>query len=226
MAGRQSKRVQDRTPATDARYTSKIIKAGALLPDTKTLLSHWDTRARFRPTSVAFSGRTSSAKRPGLGSRTSWRSSANGISSRMRSSGSRDAGRDRLPASALDRILFFHAAKADRCSTMSWSRGSPPCKAREARYRRGRRATAPRPMGQGRQDNLGDGTRTRLAVSHRDSCQPCGTSESSKGRFISGSHRLTCPVSFRLRDVLLEAASTLGSEAGRTSRLEAVLPAP
>ena len=31
MAGRQSKRVQDRTPATGARYSSKIIKAGALL---------------------------------------------------------------------------------------------------------------------------------------------------------------------------------------------------
>ena len=26
-------------------YTSKIIKAGALLDDTKTLLSHWDTSA-------------------------------------------------------------------------------------------------------------------------------------------------------------------------------------
>jgi Arc/MetJ-type ribon-helix-helix transcriptional regulator len=29
-------------------YTSKIIKAGALLADTKTLLSHWDMRASIR----------------------------------------------------------------------------------------------------------------------------------------------------------------------------------
>jgi hypothetical protein len=28
-----------------ARYTSKIIKAGALIGDTKTLLSHWDVGA-------------------------------------------------------------------------------------------------------------------------------------------------------------------------------------
>ncbi len=29
----------------DAIYTSKIIKAGALLPDTKVLLAHWDKSA-------------------------------------------------------------------------------------------------------------------------------------------------------------------------------------
>lgn len=29
-------------------YTSKIIKAGALLADTKTLLSYWDVRASVR----------------------------------------------------------------------------------------------------------------------------------------------------------------------------------
>src|SRR5262245_2526804 len=29
-------------------YTSKIIKAGALLADTKTLLSHWDVRTSVR----------------------------------------------------------------------------------------------------------------------------------------------------------------------------------
>ncbi len=28
----------------DAKYSSKIIKAGALLPDTKLLLATWDTR--------------------------------------------------------------------------------------------------------------------------------------------------------------------------------------
>jgi hypothetical protein len=38
------KKEQSRRP----RYTSKIIKAGALLADTKTLLSHWDMRASIR----------------------------------------------------------------------------------------------------------------------------------------------------------------------------------
>src|SRR5262245_5623370 len=32
-------------PQSSAPYTSKIIKAGALLGDTKTLLSHWDITA-------------------------------------------------------------------------------------------------------------------------------------------------------------------------------------
>ena len=31
------------TSKRDAPYSSRIIKAGALLSDTKTLLSHWDT---------------------------------------------------------------------------------------------------------------------------------------------------------------------------------------
>ena len=45
MAQRQSIPVQTLTPAVDAPYSSKIIKAGALLPDTKTLLSQWDRSA-------------------------------------------------------------------------------------------------------------------------------------------------------------------------------------
>jgi hypothetical protein len=48
MVGRMtsSKRIQER-PAP-ALYTSKIIKAGALLADTKTLLSHWDVGASLQ----------------------------------------------------------------------------------------------------------------------------------------------------------------------------------
>ena len=37
-----SKTVQLESRKADACYTSRIIKAGALLADTKTLLSHWD----------------------------------------------------------------------------------------------------------------------------------------------------------------------------------------
>ena len=33
------------TPRSSAPYTSRIIKAGALIGDTKTLLSHWDLDA-------------------------------------------------------------------------------------------------------------------------------------------------------------------------------------
>src|SRR5947209_5093557 len=36
---------KDRPRVLARRYSSKIIKAGALLADTKTLLAHWDTMA-------------------------------------------------------------------------------------------------------------------------------------------------------------------------------------
>jgi hypothetical protein len=35
----------EKRPRTSALYSSKIIKAGALIGDTKTLLSHWDVGA-------------------------------------------------------------------------------------------------------------------------------------------------------------------------------------
>ena len=40
-----SKTVLTQPRNADARYSSKIIKAGALLADTKTLLAHWDISA-------------------------------------------------------------------------------------------------------------------------------------------------------------------------------------
>jgi hypothetical protein len=48
-------------------YTSKIIKAGALLADTKTLLSHWDVRASIRETWIACTGKMSLEKLPDQG---------------------------------------------------------------------------------------------------------------------------------------------------------------
>ena len=114
MAGRQSKRVQDRTPATGARYSSKIIKAGALLSDTKTLLSHWDTSCPVQ----ANLGRI---RRDNVFGKAS-RSRVEDILAVFRQrylvedeviKALVTLVRDRLPAVALDRILFFHAAKSD-----------------------------------------------------------------------------------------------------------------
>ena len=39
------KRSSERGLRSSTRYSSKIIKAGALIGDTKTLLSHWDLDA-------------------------------------------------------------------------------------------------------------------------------------------------------------------------------------
>lgn len=96
------------------RYTTRIIKAGALLSDTKTLLSHWDfgqsvqdNLRRFREENVF--GKAS-------------RSRVQDILAifRQRYLGEEEVTRalailvqKRLPVSSLDRILYFHAAKAD-----------------------------------------------------------------------------------------------------------------
>ena len=44
MASRRSKKRKESTASADL-YASKIIVGGALLDDTKTLLSHWDQEA-------------------------------------------------------------------------------------------------------------------------------------------------------------------------------------
>ena len=65
--------------ANAAPYSSKIIRAGALLPDTKLLLAHWDLSIMLRPIYAVSSRRTSSAKPRGLASPRYWRSLSNAI---------------------------------------------------------------------------------------------------------------------------------------------------
>src|SRR6266545_7822678 len=48
MADRSMQIKEKRERSHCPPYTSKIIKAGALLADTKTLLSHWDVRVSIR----------------------------------------------------------------------------------------------------------------------------------------------------------------------------------
>ena len=96
------------------RYSSKIIKAGALLGDTKTLLSHWETACPVRENLARLRLQNVFGKAS--------RSRVEDILAVFRQRYLTDEEvvkalvtlvRDRLPAVALDRILFFHAAKAD-----------------------------------------------------------------------------------------------------------------
>ena len=96
-------------------YSSKIIKAGALLPDTKTLLSHWDVKA-----SVAENLRR--LRRDNVFGKAS-RSRVEDILAifRQRYLAEPSVVRalvglvaKRFPAAALDRILYFHSVRADR----------------------------------------------------------------------------------------------------------------
>ncbi len=96
-------------------YTSKIIKAGALLDDTKTLLSHWDVAApvpdnldRIRRENVF-----------GKASRSRVEDILAVFRQRYLTEGEVTKAlvvlvKNRLPAASLDRVLYFHAARADR----------------------------------------------------------------------------------------------------------------
>jgi len=96
-------------------YTSRIIKAGALLDDTKTLLSHWDATASV-PANL------DRIRRENVFGKAS-RSRVEDILAIFRQRYLTEAEvtkalvvlvKNRLPAASLDRVLYFHAARADR----------------------------------------------------------------------------------------------------------------
>jgi hypothetical protein len=95
-------------------YTSKIIKAGALLADTKTLLSHWDIRASIREN-------LDRLHRENVFGKAS-RSRVKNILAIFRQRYLRDESvaralvvlvNHRFPATSLDRLLYFHSTRAD-----------------------------------------------------------------------------------------------------------------
>jgi hypothetical protein len=98
-----------------APYSSKIIKAGALIADTKTLLSHWDIDA-----SVAEN--VSQMRRDNVFGKAS-RSRVEAILAIFRIRYLTEQSvtkalvtlvRKKFPATALEPLLFFHSARADR----------------------------------------------------------------------------------------------------------------
>src|SRR5437867_6754824 len=115
MAGRtiDAKRTKERLAC--ALYTSKIIKAGALLADTKTLLSHWDAGVsvqenlhRLRRENVFGKASRSRVEDVLAIFRQRYLTEAPVTKALVRLS------QHRFPAVSLDRILYFHAARADR----------------------------------------------------------------------------------------------------------------
>lgn len=95
-------------------YTSKIIKAGALLADTRTLLAHWDV-ARSAADNLQ------QVRQDNVFAKAS-RSRVEDILTifRQRYLGEEDVTRalvtlvrERFPTSSLDRIFYFHSAKSD-----------------------------------------------------------------------------------------------------------------
>jgi hypothetical protein len=101
--------------ATPAPYTSKIIKAGALLADTKTLLANWDMEKSAHEN-------VERLRRENVFGKAS-RSRVEDILAIFRQRFLTDESvtsalvvlvRERFPAASLDRILYYYAARADR----------------------------------------------------------------------------------------------------------------
>ena len=96
-------------------YTSRIIKAGALLSDTKTLLANWDSSRRVTANLEAFRSENLFGKAS--------RSRVEDVLAIFRQRYLMDERvtrslitlvRNRFPAEALDPILYFYSARADR----------------------------------------------------------------------------------------------------------------
>ena len=95
-------------------YTSKIIKASALLGDTKTLLSHWDVDATVPENLDRISRENVFAK----ASRSRVKDILAVFRQRYLVEGEVTKAlvvlvKNRFPAASLDRVLYFHAARAD-----------------------------------------------------------------------------------------------------------------
>lgn len=114
MAVQKSKRKKGVSASAPPPYTSKIIKASALLDDTKTLLLHWDVTASV-PENI------DRIRRENVFAKSS-RSRVEDILAvfRQRYLVEPDVVnalvvlvKNRFPAASLDRVLYFHAARAD-----------------------------------------------------------------------------------------------------------------
>lgn len=115
MATQNLKESKSRKRSRSPLYASKIIKAGALLADTKTLLAHWNLAASVRENMDRI-------RRENLFGKAS-RSRVEDILAIFRQRYLTEEPvlralvnlvRAHFPAPSLDRLLYFHAARANR----------------------------------------------------------------------------------------------------------------
>jgi Putative inner membrane protein (DUF1819) len=106
---------KEKQPRPSAPYSSRIIKAGALIGDTKVLLSHWDVTAsvvenikRVRQDNV-FGKATRSRVKDILAIFRQRYLAEESVTRALVILTQR-----KFPAAALDRLLYFHSARADR----------------------------------------------------------------------------------------------------------------
>lgn len=114
MVIRKAAKKKGLSPSSAPPYTSRIIKASALLDDTKTLLSHWDVDStvaenldRIRRENVFAKASRSRVKDILIVFRQRYLTESEVIKALV------VLVRNRFPTASLDRVLYFHAARAD-----------------------------------------------------------------------------------------------------------------
>lgn len=114
MAVRKPTKKKGVSASASHPYTSKIIKASALLDDTKTLLSHWDTTApvpnnldRIRLENIFAKASRSRVQDILTVFRHRYLVEEDVVKALV------VLVKNRFPAASLDRVLYFHAARAD-----------------------------------------------------------------------------------------------------------------
>jgi hypothetical protein len=100
---------------SNALYTSRILKAGALIGDTKTLLSHWDMNSTVdenvrRVHQENIFGKSSRSRVEDILAIFRRRY----LSERVVTAALVTLVRRRFPPASLERLLYFHSARADR----------------------------------------------------------------------------------------------------------------
>jgi Putative inner membrane protein (DUF1819) len=111
----RKKTTQEKSIRSSDPYSSKIIKAGALIGDTKTLLSHWDVAS-------SVDENVNRAQRDNIFGKAS-RSRVEDILAIFRQRYLTEDTvtralvtlvKGKFPTAALDRLLYFHSARADK----------------------------------------------------------------------------------------------------------------
>jgi hypothetical protein len=111
----RKKTTQEKSIRSSNPYSSKIIKAGALIGDTKTLLSHWDVAS-------SVDENVNRAQRDNIFGKAS-RSRVEDILAIFRQRYLTEDTvtravvtlvKGKFPTAALDRLLYFHSARADK----------------------------------------------------------------------------------------------------------------
>ena len=115
MAGQHRQVRGEKTGAAAAPYASRIIKGGALLTDTKAILGHWDVDLPARQNL----DRIRQENLLGKASRSRLEDVLAGFRQRYLAEDEVTKAllvlvQRRFPGASLDRILYFHTARADR----------------------------------------------------------------------------------------------------------------